>query len=107
MIALSCTCHSLSFAIHPMGRIDVIASCMIFREPMCFSRRCTEIVVPWRYVSITECMARVCMVYKSIPGVGMQHHLRYSHILFQGFIFTSTSLLFPFARRCHYLFPSP
>ena len=31
------------------------------------------------------------MVYKSILGIEMQHPLRYSHIIFQGFISNSTS----------------
>ena len=33
------------------------------------------------------------MVYESILGVKMQHCLRKLHILFHGFIFTSTSQL--------------
>ena len=36
MMALCFICYSLCFAILLMDHIDVIASCMIFREPMYF-----------------------------------------------------------------------
>ena len=36
MMPLCFICSSLCFAINLMDGIDVIASCMIFREPMCF-----------------------------------------------------------------------
>ena len=93
VLYMICIC----FAIHLIERIDVIASCMIFREPMCLLKPCVEIMLAWRHMSIPERIARVYMVYKSISGVGMQHCLRYSQILVKGFFFASTSLLFLFA----------
>ena len=38
MMPLCCICFSLCFAIHLMDCIDVIVSCMIVGEPMCFTK---------------------------------------------------------------------
>ena len=114
MISLCYIRASLCFAIHQMDHIEVIASCMIFRESMCLLKsRSLTIVLAWRCMSLTQRIVRGCMVYKSILGVGMQHRLRSSHILLQGLVSIAISpllcptlsLFVPFSMTFMYCWP--
>ena len=76
MMPLCFICFSLCFAIQLMDRIEVIVSCLIFREPMSLVKPLFGMVWAWCHTSITERIVRVCMVHESFLGVGMQHRLR-------------------------------
>ena len=54
MMPLCLVCFSLCVAIHLIGRIDVIVSCMIIREPMSLLKPLYRNCVGMRHASKTE-----------------------------------------------------